>query len=259
MPITLIAQLPSFEKKVPRKEYATELNILDIAEMFSDTLQGEGINIGTPATFIRMQHCTLKCSWCDSLEVWPYGNEYTFDEIFDLFVKNNLIEKYKSHQQHIVLTGGSPLKQGARLASFIIKFKEKFGFNPYYEVENECVLRPQSVLQDDVSCWNNSPKLSNSGMKERARIKPDIISFTSTLKNSWFKFVVQNENDWVEIERDFLPYIIRGREQIILMPEGQSQDELSKTREIVAGIAIREGVKFTDRLHITIFNKKTGV
>ena len=39
----------------------------------------------------------------------------------------------------------------------------------------------------------------------------------------------------------------------------ERKDELSKTRELAANIAIREGVRFTDRLHVTIWNKKTGV
>jgi len=43
------------------------------------------------------------------------------------------------------------------------------------------------------------------------------------------------------------------------MPEGQTQEELSKTRELTADLAIKKGVRFTDRLHVTIWNKKTGV
>ena len=43
------------------------------------------------------------------------------------------------------------------------------------------------------------------------------------------------------------------------MPEGQTQDELSKTRELTANMSILNEVRFSDRLHITIWNKKTGV
>lgn len=256
MPLTLIQQNPKFSREVVGEDK------LAIAEMFCDTIQGEGVSSGVPSTFIRLQGCTLKCVWCDTLEVWPYGNEYSFDEIFKLFEAVGLIDRFKQGQ-HIILTGGSPLKQQKRLIKFLQGFKTKYGFLPFTEIENEAVLMPDEELVPLIDQWNNSPKTSNSGMKPHVRIKPDILEYLNSLNYlnnydvSYFKFVVQNEEDWKEIENDFLPHI--DREYIILMPEGQTQEELSKTREIVADIAIREGVRFTDRLHVTIWNKKTGV
>lgn len=252
MPTTLIQQKPDFSKKVESEDK------LAIAEMFCDTIQGEGITAGVPATFIRLQGCTLQCVWCDTLDVWPHGNEYSFDEIFQLMESVDLIKRFEGGEQHLVLTGGSPLKQQKQLARFLSQFRRRYGFNPYIEVENEAVLLPDHSFAIFVDQWNNSPKLANSGMKERVRIKPDVLEIMNNgFRNSWFKFVVQKEEEWQEIKKDFLPYIDRSR--IILMPEGQTQQELLKTREIVANIAIREGVRFTDRLHVTIWNKKTGV
>lgn len=249
MPITLIEQLPSFEKKVKGEDK------LAISEMFVDTIQGEGINAGYPATFIRLQGCTLECVWCDTLDVWRHGNEYSFDEVLDLLQPH--IYKYEWGQQHIVLTGGSPLKQQMRLYQFMHAFRQRYKFFPVLEVENEAVLMPYAHFWPMVRHWNNSPKLSNSGMKERARIKPDVLRFMSQLDGSWFKFVVSKVEDWTEIEKDFLPHI--HKQQIILMPEGQTQEELSKVREQVAELAIKNQVRYMDRLHVVLWNKKTGV
>jgi organic radical activating enzyme len=96
-------------------------------------------------------------------------------------------------------------------------------------------------------------------MKERARYKPEIIVKLSNESNSWFKFVVAQESDWQEIEKDYLQPGLIQRSQIILMPEGQTQEELSKTRELTADVAIREGLRFSDRLHITIWNQRVGI
>lgn len=252
MPVTLIEQKPTFFKKVEGNDK------LVIAEMFADTIQGEGVNAGVISTFIRLQGCTLTCVWCDTLDVWPHGNEYSFEEIFEMFESIDLITKFKAGQ-HLILTGGSPLKQQRRLVAFIEAFINKYGFIPYIEIENESVLMPDADLAAFISCWNNSPKLANSGMKERARYKPEVIKDLTQRPNSWFKFVVANESDWEEIKRDYLDSGLIQRNQIIIMPEGQTQEELSKTREMAADIAIREGVRFTDRLHVTIWNKKTGV
>src|SRR5215469_18688295 len=67
------------------------------------SLQGEGSAIGTPAFFIRLDGCPLRCSWCDT----PYalagdsGRSIDVDALVDL----------ASSMRHIVITGGEPLAQ----------------------------------------------------------------------------------------------------------------------------------------------------
>jgi 7-carboxy-7-deazaguanine synthase len=252
MPKTLIQQNPSFDKKVEGNDK------LAIAEMFCDTLQGESINSGVPATFIRLQGCTLKCTFCDTLTVWPNGNEYSFEEVLNLFESVDLIPRLRKGQ-HLVLTGGSPMMQQDRLERFIDTFFNKYGFKPYIEVENESVLMPTMKFQTMVDCWNNSPKLANSGMKLRARYKPLILNKLASLPNSWFKFVVTSAEDWKEIQMDFIDAGLISKEQIIVMPEGNSQAELSRSRQMAADIAIEHGVRFSDRLHISVWDRMTGV
>lgn len=252
MAITLIEQKPTFKKKVEGE------NKLAISEMFSDTIQGEGLHTGVISTFIRLQGCTLKCVWCDTLDVWPEGNEYTFDEVFEKFESVGLIDRLKAGQ-HLILTGGSPLKQQEGCVNFLKAFISRYGFKPYVEVENEAVLMPTRDLLDLVDWWNNSPKLANSKMKDRARIKPLILYFMNKLPNSTFKFVVNNLEDWNEIQRDFIEPGHITKDKIIIMPEGQTQEELNTTRGLAAEIAIQEGVRFSDRLHVTIWDRATAV
>jgi len=252
MPHTLIQQLPNFEKKVKGD------NKLAIAEMFCDTIQGEGIHAGMPATFVRMQGCTLKCTWCDTLAVWPYGNEYSFDEIFKLWDEVGLVDRLE-RGQHLILTGGSPLKQEQRLIEFVDAIIKRYHFKPYIEVENEAVLMPSQELQDLVDWWNNSPKLANSGMKSRVRIKPEVMEHMASLENSSFKFVVSSPSDWEEIVRDYIEPFDITKDQIILMPEGQTQAELQLSRPIAAQMAIEHQVRLSDRLHVTIWDRATAV
>lgn len=231
---------------------------LTVSEMFGDTIQGEGIWTGHPATFLRLTGCTLDCVWCDTAEVWRKGDIYSFLDIVSLLGHAGLINKLREGQ-HLVLTGGSPLKQQADLARFIQYFIDTFGFKPYIEVENECVLSPYPELAKFVDCWNNSPKLANSGMKARARYKMSILKETAQLPNSWFKFVVSADEDWQEIQGDYLDQGLFTKDQVILMPCGMTQEELAISRPIVADMAVKYGVLFSDRLHITIWNKMTGV
>ncbi len=250
MPKTLIHQIPVVKKPKPTEPY------IDIAEMFSDTIQGEGVYAGMISTFLRVQGCTLECVWCDTLEVWRYGNPYTFNEIYAIWESAGMIEKFRNGQS-LILTGGSPLKQQNMLTLLIQGFVAKYGFKPHIQVENEGVLMPTPEFTALVDVWNNSPKLANSQMKERARLKPDVIKYLSSLKDSWFKFVITGPLDWDEIVHDYLPLIRKN--QIILMPEGVTQEELAVNREMVADLAIEHGVRYSDRMHIIIWNLKTGV
>lgn len=233
-------------------------NWLNISELFSDTIQGEGISTGSPATFMRLQNCSLNCVWCDTTSVWKHGNPYSFDEIIELFKSSDMIEKFKCGQ-HLILTGGSPLLQQDRLFEFLRHLQGEYGFLPYTEVENECMIKPSQTMMDNIDQWNNSPKLENSGMKKKLRYKPEIISFMSQLNNSTFKFVINNVEDWNEVQKDFLAPGLIGQHQVILMPCGENREQLSRTRDFVAELACQHNVRYSDRLHIVIWDKKTGV
>jgi 7-carboxy-7-deazaguanine synthase len=248
----LIAANPDFKKEVPQEEY------LLIAEMFSDTIQGEGISAGVPSVFLRVQNCVLNCVWCDSNSVWRQGNPYSINEILEIWQNNGIIEQFKNGV-HLIFTGGSPMRQQDNLVKLIEQFYQRFKFKLFIEIENEAVLSPNSALINIVDQWNNSPKLISSRNPFKAIYKPEVIDLLASLENSYFKFVISTEDDWKEIEEFYLlPNLIR-RDQVILMPCGQTREELNQTREQVVNIAIRENIRYSDRLHVIIWDKKTGV
>lgn len=238
---------------------ASPQTTLNVSEFFAHTIQGEGVNAGIPAIFLRLQDCTLNCIYCDTNSVWRYGNPYTIDELLNLLAENDLILPLKMETTHLVLTGGSPLRQQFELEEFIDTFINTFGFCPYIEIENECTLTPSTFMRKNIRCWNNSPKLSASENSMSSRYKPSTLRILSGLENSWFKFVITKEEDWKEVELDFLlPGLIR-KDQVILMPEGDTRERLMETREFTIRLAVEKGVRYSDRLHIVAWNKRTGV
>lgn len=250
---TLIASNPK-EKRTARKDGS---KILNVAENFCDTIQGENFT-GVPSTFLRLQGCTLNCIWCDTTEVWRYGNPYSTEEILDLWDREGLIEKF-IYGQHLILTGGSPILQQDALIDLIKRYKERFGSIPFIEVENECTVMPKIEMFEYVEYWNNSPKLENSKMDKRLRYKPDILKALKEQDNSYFKFVISKKEDWDEIQRDFLDTGLIYKHQIVIMPEGVTRKELQDKYEFIVDLACEKGVRMSDRLHITIWEKKTGV
>lgn len=251
MPITLIEQFPK-EKRIPQDDSRQLL----ISELFGDTIQGE--NFIYPATFLRLKNCTLACTWCDTLAVWKKGNPYSIKELLQIFEDNGFIEKFRKGQ-HLVLTGGSPLLQQEALVDFINLFISTHGFKPYIEVENEAVIIPSEELIKLVDCWNNSPKLANSGMRTAVRYKIDAIKAVAKLPNSWFKFVVDCEEDWEEILDYFLQFDFIKKEQIVIMPKGETREELLENYEATVNICVKHNLRFSNREHVVIWNKKTGV
>jgi len=254
----MVKQIIPADSYKTRKDFKKDgKNFLNISEFFYDTIQGEGINIGQPASFLRMQRCSLDCSFCDTNEVWRYGSPYSFDELFELMPLHFIYQLSKG--QHLVLTGGSPLLQQVSLIDFLNEFIERFGFKPFIEVENECVIKPMPRMVGLVDCWNNSPKLENSKNPFEKRWKPEVIHYMSQLPNSWFKFVVSSEEDWNEIDVGFLmPQLIR-KDQVILMPEGATRVELDLHKSIAFELAVENSVRYATREHIVLWDKKTGV
>lgn len=240
------------------RQYNKEEDLL-ISEFFCDTIQGEGIYIGYPATFLRLQNCVLNCDFCDSTEVWRKGSPYNTGELINLMESSNLLHKF-TQGQHLVITGGSPLLQQKNLSDFLGKMMQYAGWQkPFIEIENECVIMPSSYMMSIVDCWNNSPKLSNSGIKRNHRYKPEVIAKISSLKNSWFKFVVAEECHWQEIKEDYIDKDLIKKSQIILMPQGADQKELEMNREFVVNVAVRENVRYSSREHIVLWNRKLSV
>ncbi len=75
---------------------------MKISEIFY-SLQGEGVLIGEPTTFIRTIGCNLDCSWCDTKYAREGGVEMSLDEILD--------EVSGYGAPFVCITGGEPLLQ----------------------------------------------------------------------------------------------------------------------------------------------------
>jgi 6-pyruvoyltetrahydropterin 2'-reductase len=255
----MVKQIISAESYKKRKVFQKDKdNFLNVSEFFYDTIQGEGIYAGIPAAFLRLQNCTLECIYCDSTEVWRHGSPYTFNKL-SVLINSTMLIPHLTSGMHLVITGGSPLLQMKRLYNFIRAFELGYGFHPFIEIENECIIAPPTYFAQKIDCWNNSPKLSGSGMKRKIRYQPAVIQSMSLYKNSWFKFVVESEEDWEEIQMDFLEPGLIYKPQIILMPQGATREELNKNRETVVNMSIQHGVRYSDRLHIVTWDRKVGV
>lgn len=228
-----------------------------ISEMFM-SIQGEGNLAGSPAFFVRLGGCNLSCpgfgkEGCDSSfsvnnkhkEKWQ---KFTVDELFDT-VKS----KVPDTNTLIVLTGGEPTISKDFLE--VGRLLDLVGYDVQIETNGT-----RFHIGDNSFCMRNfyvmcSPKLSNSGQALFERYK---ISIPSAPARTMYKFVVGDEGDIREVEA-FMDYFDIDKKKVFLMPLGANRVELEKSSIVAWEAAIKLGVKYSDRLHIRVYDDKRGV
>ena len=243
--------------------------MLRIAEQFY-SIQGEGPTVGTPAVFLRTQHCNLLCggigterdgklhtdaTWrCDTIEVWLKGREYTSKELMENWEQEGWLE-HIANGAHVVLTGGEPLLQQTELADFLAYLPP----TTHIEVETNATKLPLPAFDQYIAQYSCSPKLANSGMPRERRAIPAALKWHARTSRSIFKFVVTTESDVAEAIRDIVePYFLRP-DRMYIMAAAETRAELLESGPSVAALCMRYGFQYSPRLHIELWDRKTGV
>ena len=233
---------------------------LSVSECFY-SIQGEGLTMGIPAVFLRLSGCNLLCEskhWrCDTIEVWRKGTKTPFP----LVINEEWIAMLRDGA-HLVLTGGEPMLHQKALINYFEWFRATYNFIPVVEIETNATVHMLPGFELNVNFWNVSPKLDNSGEPYERRVKPLVLKELDDIRRSQtagviYKFVISSKDDWIDIMQDYGEHIEPGN--IVLMPAGENQKQLSKTRPIVAEMAKKLCLRYSDRLHVGIWNQKTGV
>lgn len=250
------------------------------------TIQGEGKLVGTSALFVRLAGCNLRCIWklqdgsysrCDT----PYAS-FNTDETIEMevdevaaWVKANL-----GAIKYVVISGGEPLLQQASLAKLCQKLKLEMGVHITVETNG-------TIFSADVSKWVDlfsiSPKLSNSvpdidklkaysleshegyfyeaSHRRNINVLQRYVDFKNQReKDLQLKFVVGQESDETEIKEQYLSVLKDYKQDdIMLMPLGANTHEVTKTQSMVLQMAIKNGWRYSPRIHLDLFGSKIGV
>lgn len=233
--------------------------------------------MGRLSYFIRLAGCNLMCggkgtekdgklhngaTWrCDSIEVWMKGQAIEFPALVEAMGGYQFINNLRAGH-HLIFTGGEPLLQKDSILEFIQWLKNTYElWNPdcnlLCEIETNGTIHPGRLL-NHIIYFNVSPKLSNSGEPADKRINKEVIMRISQQPWAMFKFVISSATDLLEIENDYLP-LIDNRSKIWLMPAADNRQELDRLSEYVVNACKRQGYNYSHRLHISIWDKKTGV
>lgn len=240
-------------------------NHLAVAETFY-SIQGEGPSTGMPSVFLRLGGCNLFCNskdWrCDTIEVWQHSRSVKFEDV----LKREYIAELQMGA-HLVITGGEPLLQQEALADYLDWLSSLFPIDQFFvEVETNGTITPNvGLMKYHVDCWNISPKLPNSGEPFDKRVNE--IALQAMINHGYdyiLKFVISSKEDLMDLFSDYDFLFLNGDTRkhfgkLMFMPAGATQEELAVTRPIVVELCKQLNIRYTDRQHIVIWNRKTGV
>ena len=254
--------------------------MLEINEIFGPTIQGEGKLVGTPSVFIRFGKCNLTCEGfgveyetpsgikkcaCDSYfavdkefkDSWTKYKSY--EEIVNEVNKLTNLYNY-DYKMDIVITGGEPLLYWNKDEfQKLIEYYINEGHKVTIETNASLNLNFTKEYQKKI-LFSMSVKLSNSLEPLKKRVnKETLTKILSNTKESYLKFVI--EKDFLEDAKFEIKEILKKipKSEVYLMPMGDTAEQISQNCEDVINMAIQNGYKYCDRLHIRVWNNKRGV
>jgi 7-carboxy-7-deazaguanine synthase len=253
-----------------------------IPEVFY-TLEGEGEYCGYPSVFLRLSGCNLTCkgfaspdspNGCDSYISWSVKNKLTFEQLGDLFDKEGFKDRILDGAIWKI-TGGEPLIQQKTLTKWFKYIKERWGITDDTEhmiridFETNGTIIPDEELMETFSriTFTTSPKLASNGDAFKLRFKEEAL-YWHVKHGTGFKFVIQNEADVQEVFDSYInnekivPKQYRNwfrRERVWFMLCAGSQKELLQNGLAVAELAKKYGVKFSNRMHLQLWDRALRV
>ena len=225
---------------------------MKISEIF-ESIQGEGNNAGKSAVFLRTAECNLKCVWCDTKYTWDWKNYDYSKEVNEMSIKEVRQSLEQFRIRHLVITGGEPLMQQDDLAELLTFLKPEF----YVEVETNGTILPNNALSTLVDQWNVSPKTKNSGNPLEMCESNECYTFFSKKKNCYFKYVVESEDDLIEINQFISKYSLK-KDRVLLMTQAITKEEILAKENNVFTISKKNSLGFSPRLHVMKWGSQRG-
>jgi organic radical activating enzyme len=234
-----------------RPESASD-DVLSVSELF-ESVQGEGASAGAPCVFLRLSHCNLRCSWCDTKYSWDFRRYRIEDETALEGVADIARRVQAFGSARLVVTGGEPLIQQHGLARLFTLLPPELAI----EIETNGTLEPLALLLERVTQWNVSPKLANGGDPLERRLRPRVLATLLATERAYLKLVVATRADAEEAEA-LITSTGWAKERVFLMAQAATRVELGARAPLVQAEALRRGLRYSPRLHVERWDGARG-
>jgi 7-carboxy-7-deazaguanine synthase len=187
----------------------------------------------------------------------------------------SVVEANMGSMRHVVITGGEPFLQSAELIP-LLDGLHNAGYHATIET-NGTIFDAEVVRRCDL--LSISPKLSSSNptaeklsmiglvpnviTERHEKIAVNIDVLCKLIDHSvdyQLKFVVGNDNDEKLIKDEVLSHLPEiNPSDVIVMPLGATAEEIALSDKSAIPMAIRNGWRYTPRLHVILWGNKEGV
>lgn len=173
-------------------------------------------------------------------------------------------------EEHLVITGGEPLLGWQRAYPALLDHPKMISLKELtFETNGTQKITPE--FSDYLYHWgietrgwgaltfSVSAKLSVSGEKREDAILPEVICQYEQLGYTYLKFVVatdEDANEALEVTQLYRNAGFKG--PVYLMPVGGVEDVYKLNNRRVAELAMKHGLRYSDRLQVTLFKNAWG-
>lgn len=223
-----------------------------------------------PADYNEYGQLPLVTTGCDSYASWDprfkhlsptVETDAIADRIMDLLPHNEW------RDEHLVITGGEPLLGWQRSYPDLLDNPKMQNLKEItFETNGTQELTPE--FKDYLDSWYGdinvpfgreitfsvSAKLSVSGESREEAIRPDIVCSYEQYGYTYLKFVIATEEDAAEALEVSQIYRNAGfTGPIYLMPVGGVESVYAMNNKNVALLALKHGLRYSDRLQVPLF------
>ena len=171
------------------------------------------------------------------------------------WLRERLLQQLPDDVHLLVLTGGEPLLHQAVLAPLLEELRERRP-DLRVEVETNGTISPTVRMRELVHLFVVSPKLTNSAIAEKRRLRLPVLAEFSQLR-AVLKFVLESPSD-VQEATDVAERSGFDHTRVWVMPQTTSAMELGPLIADLAPAAIRAGFKVSSRLHVLAWGDARG-
>jgi 7-carboxy-7-deazaguanine synthase len=224
-------------------------------------------------SFQKYEELPLVSTGCDSYASWhpafkDLSPMLTSDAIVDRIME--IIPFNEWQDEHLVITGGEPLLGWQRAYQDLLDHPKMKPLKEItFETNGTQKLTPEfkKYLQNwgiEQRGYNNltfsvSAKLSCSGEERHEAIRPDVVCEYEEVGYTYLKFVVATEEDAEEALETIDVYRAEGfTGHVYLMPVGGVESVYALNNRRVADLAMKNGLRYSDRLQVPLFKNEWG-
>jgi organic radical activating enzyme len=224
--------------------------------------------------FQTYDNLPLVSTGCDSYASWMPE----FKDLSPMLTSDAIAERIMEilpfnqwQDEHLVITGGEPLLGWQRAYPELLNHSSMRKLKEItFETNGTQKLTPEfkTFLQE----WGQNPpfvsrevtfsvsaKLSCSGEERHEAIKPDVVCEYQEAGYTYLKFVIATEEDAEEALETLDIYRAEGfTGHCYLMPVGGVESVYTLNNRRVAELAMKMGLRYSDRLQVPLFKNEWG-